>query len=115
MDVDFILHVEASQPITGSILLRWTINGAGPYTFSAQMVDGVYERTFACESTGNWTIWFEWEGDEVYSPAQSNSVTVHINPGTPPSDSTMLIMIVMAVVVVAAIGLAYSYFRDKKR
>ncbi|MDD1747643.1 MAG: hypothetical protein LUQ16_07770 [Methanomassiliicoccales archaeon] len=114
MDVDFVLHVTASEPINGPLRLLWTINGAGPYQFSAQMVDGDYERTFACESTGNWTIWFVWDGDGSYNATQSNQVTVHINSGSPPIDYT-LYAIVTAVVIIAAVGLAFAYSRSRKK
>lgn len=103
IDTDFDLRVTASQPITGPIKLNFTINGEGPYVINEQMTNGAFERTFGCESTGNWTLWFVWDGDQQYSRAQSNSITVYVNPGSPPDNAEWILLAIIGVIVIVAV------------
>lgn len=114
IDEDFVLHVTASAPITGTVKLYWTINGTGPYIFLEQMTNGVSERDFAGEVTGNWTLWYVWDGNEQYNASQSNKVSVMINPGSPPTDWTLftVVAVLLAIVVVAGI---FVFMRSKSK
>ncbi len=111
----FTINATASAPITGPVELRWTINGSGPFTWDGQMTNGFFERTWGCASTGNWTLWLVWEGNETYDPAQSNAVSIDVQAALAEDDSTILI--VVGVVILAAIigGVAYVISKRKKQ
>ncbi|MCU0862054.1 MAG: hypothetical protein MUE65_07025 [Methanomassiliicoccales archaeon] len=109
----FILQVTASEPITGPIKLYWTINGTGPYEFSAQIADGEYEREFGCGTWGNWTLWVVWQGDEEYGPAESNHVLVQAIPGEP-EELPLLLIVGVVLVVLAAVVAVVMVRRSKK-
>ena len=109
----FIINASASVPITGPVKLQWTVDGSGPYNWSGQMTNGYFERSFGCASPGNWTIWLVWEGDEQYGPAQSNAVSVLVQPAPTDSDPTALV-IVGVVSLVAILGVI-GYVALKRR
>lgn len=110
----FFLQVTASEPITGPIKLYWTINGTGPYEFSAQIADGEYEREFGCGALGNWTLWVVWQGDEQYGPAESNHVLVQAIPGEPEEEFPLLLIGGVVVIVLAAMVAVVMVRRSKR-
>jgi len=74
------------------------------------MTNGYFERSFGCSHTGNWTLWIVWDGNDQYSSAQSNAVSVLVQPAPPGSDSSLFVIIgiialVAIVGVVAYVGL----------
>jgi hypothetical protein len=109
------INATASAPITGPVKLRWTINGNGPYTWDGQMTNGYFEREWGCGDAGNWTLWLVWEGNEAYSPAQSNAVSILAT--SPPAEDDQTLLIIVGVVVLVAIvgGIAYVVSKRKKK
>ncbi|HTY46855.1 MAG TPA: hypothetical protein VMB46_04225 [Methanomassiliicoccales archaeon] len=117
----YSLNMSASAPVTGPIVLYWTINGQGPYQNTTQMTNGNYERLFGCPNPGNWTLWFVWEGNAQYPQSQSNHVTLAGDPSGPPlesstSDNSALIAaaVVAAIIVLGVVG-AILYMRSRGR
>jgi hypothetical protein len=115
---NYLLNLTASAPITGEITLYWTINGNGPYINTTHITNGHYERTFGCQSPGNWTLWFYWVGDNQYSAAQSNNVYLQGNPGgSSYGDGTSYTLYIIAavIVIIALVAIVLFYVRSKSK
>jgi len=78
------------------------------------MTNGYFERSFGCASTGNWTLWLVWEGNEQYAPAQSNAVSVLVQPSPSDSDSTILIIAGIASLVAIVGVIAFVFLKRRK-
>ncbi len=112
---ELTINATASAPITGPVKLRWTINGSGPYTWDGQMTNGFFQRSWGCSSVGNWTLWVVWEGNEQYSPSESNHVSILVESApTGEPDSTLLIAAGIVVLVAIVDGVAYVSLKRKK-
>jgi hypothetical protein len=111
----FTINVTASAPITGPVKLKWTINGSGPYTWDGQMTNGFFEREWGCASVGNWTLWLVWEGNETYSLAESNHVSIDVTPAPAEEDQTLLIVVGIVLLVAVTGGLLYLSSKRKKK
>jgi hypothetical protein len=111
----FTINVTASAPITGPVKLKWTINDSGPYTWDGQMTNGFFEREWGCASVGNWTLWLVWEGNETYSLAESNHVSIQVTLGPAEDDPTLLIVVGVVLLVLVIVGLAYIMSKRKKK
>lgn len=111
----FTINVTASAPITGPVKLKWTINGSGPYTWDGQMTNGFFEREWGCASVGNWTLWLVWEGNETYSLAESNHVSIQVTPAPAEDDPTLLIVVGVVLLVLVIGGVAYVSSKRKKK
>ena len=112
---ELTINATASAPITGPVKLRWTINGSGPYTWNGQMTNGFFEREWGCASVGNWTLWLVWEGNEQYSPAQSNAVSILVTSPPAEDDPTLLIVVGVVLLVLVIGGMAYVISKRKKK
>jgi hypothetical protein len=111
----FTINVTASAPITGPVKLKWTINDSGPYTWDGQMTNGFFEREWGCASVGNWTLWLVWEGNETYSLAESNHVSIQVTPAPAEEDQTLLIVVGIVLLVAVIGGLVYVSSKRKKK
>ena len=113
---NYLLELTASAPINGSITLYWTINGYGSYYNVTHITNGHLIRVFGAQSSGNWTLWYVWSGNEQYAQAQSNNVWLQGNPGSSSpsySSNTTLYIAAAVVAVIVIIALVYLYMRSR--
>ncbi|HUL39371.1 MAG TPA: hypothetical protein VLU38_03680 [Methanomassiliicoccales archaeon] len=113
---NYLLELTASAPINGSITLYWSINGYGSYYNVTQITNGHLIRVFGAQSSGNWTLWYVWPGDDQYAQSQSNYVWLDGNPGnsSPSYGSNTTLYVASAVVaVIVIIALVYLFMRSR--
>jgi hypothetical protein len=79
------------------------------------MTNGFFEREWGCVSVGNWTLWLVWEGNEQYSPAQSNAVSIMVTSPPAEDDPTLLIVVGVVLLVLVIGGVAYVISKRKKK
>jgi hypothetical protein len=102
----FTINATASTPITGPVKLRWTVNGSGPFNWDGQMTN-VLPKGMGMRERWQLDRMARLGGNETYSPAQSNAVSILAT--APPAEDDPILLIVVGVIlsVVVIGGVAY--------